>query len=66
MGGGGGGATSCEAMCPMGSLPLCNPANGNADCPMGDHCRMAGNYGVCLPPRDGGFPPPMDGGFGGG
>jgi hypothetical protein len=48
----------------MGSFPLCNPANGNADCPTGDDCRttMGGTTGICLPPRDGGFPPPRDGG----
>jgi hypothetical protein len=67
LGGGGGGTTTCEATCPMGSYPLCNPANGNADCPMGDQCRtaMGGNTGICLPMRDGGFPPPMDAGGGG-
>jgi hypothetical protein len=55
----------------MGSYPICDPKNGNADCPMGDQCRtaMGGNIniGICLPRRDGGgFPPPMDGGAGGG
>jgi hypothetical protein len=49
----------------MGSVPLCNPANGNADCPMGDECRMVmGGYGVCIRPRDGGFPPFDAGGRG--
>jgi len=65
---GGGGSTTCEATCPMGSAALCDPANGNADCPMGDQCRTAGGgmTGICLPMRDGGFPPPMDAGGGGG
>lgn len=67
-GGGGGGSTTCEAMCPMGSAAICDPANGDADCPMGDQCRTFGGgmTGICLAPRDGGFPPPMDGGAGGG
>jgi hypothetical protein len=51
----------------MGSAALCNPMNGNADCPMGDQCRsgMGGTTGICLPMRDGGGgPPPTDGGGG--
>jgi Cys-rich repeat protein len=48
----------------MGSYPLCTT---NADCPTGDECRKGtGGTGVCLPGmmRDGGFPPPLDGGAG--
>jgi len=49
----------------MGTAALCDPANGNADCPMGDQCRAFGGTGICVPARDGGFgfdAGPRDGG----
>jgi hypothetical protein len=46
----------------MGTAALCDPMNGNADCPMGDQCRAFGGTGICVPAREGGAPPPRDGG----